>query len=509
MVSLTTVIIIILVLLFLYRTLPPRTTKLFLQPPGQVELSIFSTHPDRVKVVTPVQQSNQDPAKTSQPLDYVGGAPIDLNGNDQTFLFVGTGRGEDDLLLYYDPKQNKMVDIIDQTNLSSKSATYSAVSADIDHNGLTDLVVAREDGVHLYLNHGRGRFERRKLSNASRNSVPVSLAITDYNKDGHADIYVSQYLHPRLQSKEQLSKSRPVQNLLLEGIGRGVFEDVAVRTRTNSPAKQGTRSAGWIDLDQDKLPDLVLVQDDGYLEILQNTRGASGAKYTSGPLFRRKKLKIPTGFGYQMALGSGDYDNDGDVDLYLNSLKKGNKLSQNQIILRNDGDFNFKQIDPKTQEHDLSTGWGAIMEDLNFDGHQDLLNASLTEDTNRDGKPDFFWLNTQGPHRIYLNHLAKKNQNWVGVKLPDDTQFMNATVKVVSINDQTGKTRTQTKQKTTGVGAGSDSSKILKFGLDQDNRILYLAVETIYDGNLWIHPRPKINMIATFRDMRSNNYTAK
>jgi hypothetical protein len=92
--------------------------------------------------------------------------------------------------------------------------------------------------------------------------------------------------------------------------------------------------------------------------------------------------------------------------------------------------------------------------------------------------------------------------------LPDDAQFFNANLRVVSINDQTGKIRTQNKQRIVS-SSSTEKGNIITFDLGQDNRIIHLEVSTIYDGNQWIHPDPKINMIATFRYMQSNNYTAK
>lgn len=336
--------------------------------------------------------------------------PIDLNGTDYYATFIGTGSGQNDKLMINTP--DGWVDIIDQTNLSSLAATYSGAAADFDHTGKTDLVINRADGVTLYLNHGKGRFEKRKLSDLPGDPTS-SVAITDYNKDGHTDMYIS--------------RSNGA-NTLLEGVGRGVFEDVTELTGTAGSVGQGRNSTGaaWIDVDGDKLPDLVIGMDNGGTEIYRNTRGASGGKFTSGPLFYHMK------------------DSEKTLTEQLNSI---------------------------AVEEVVQPGVG----------HPGGYVAGLQDGT------------------------ANLGNNFIGVRLPDNNQFMNATIRVVSVNQETGKIRRQSKQ----LVRTGESLKVLNFDLGNDDRIMHLEVTTIYDGNRWIHPDPKINQVVTFRDMKSNNYTAK
>jgi len=356
---------------------------------------------------------NQNGLVSTAPLTKIikVNVPIDLNGTDYYATFIGTGAGRNDKLMINTP--DGWVDIIDQTNLGSLSATYSAAAADFDHTGKTDLVINRADGATLYLNHGKGRFEPRKLSDLPGDPVS-SIAITDYNKDGHTDMYITRSDGP---------------NTLLEGVGRGVFEDVTALTGTaGSVGQKGRRSTGaaWIDVDGDNLPDLVIGMDNGGTEIYRNTRGASGAKFTSGPLF------------YQMK------DSEKTLTEQLNSI---------------------------AIEQELTPAMG----------------------------------NPRGSVAGLPDGTANLGNNFIGVRLPDNNQFMNATIRVISVNQETGKTRRQSKQ----LVRTGESSKVVNFDLGNDDRVMHLEVTTIYDGNRWIHPDPKINQVATFRDMRSNNYTAK
>lgn len=509
------IILILIVLFYYYQKNNPKEA-------GATILNVHSINKDRVSLVDDIKERGV-PTKI---MDAVTGSPIDLNRTDETAVFIGTGRGHDDMLVVY--RDGKFVDIMDQIRggLSSKAHTYASVSTDINNDGLTDLVVARENGIFLYLNRGRGRFEKSMIRKPERDTIPVSLTVTDYNKDGYADIYVSQKIHPRLVANVKGKARQHKRNVLLEGVGDvGVFEDVTHLTGTKG-TNRDTSSAKWVDLDQDKLPDLVLAQDNGEVEIYKNTRGASGGKFIHGPEFYR--MKVPSGLGHWTSVDSADYDLDGDSDVILgndgskivgsnknkNSQKggsvrsSGDKYTKSQIVLRNDGKFN---LTPKTIDDDENIGYSVVMDDLDFDGAQqavltrDSNGHNVLVDLNVDGIKDVLWLNVAGPARL----LKTKNQNnsWIGVRLPDGTPFYNATVYVVSINDHTGKIRKQTKQN--GNSNDSNQSKVMTYGLGNDNRILHLEVNTIYDGNRWIHPNPKINKIATFRSMLSNNYTAK
>ena len=458
-------------------------------------LTIHGVKKNKIKIINDIKYDGE----SNRVLDNVTGTQIDLNGTDEIAIFIGTGSNRDDALII--EKNGKFIDIIDQTNLSSRIATYASISTDIDHNGLTDLIVAREDGVTLYLNQGRGKFKVSKIMEASRETIPVSLTVTDYNKDGHADIYVSQKVHPKLAQNKEGKHNFKKHNVLLEGLGIGAFEDVTHLTGTEG-TNSDTKSATWVDLDQDKLPDLVLSQDNGEIEVYKNTRGASGGKFIHGPEFIR--MKVPTSTGYWTSVkpndqtGTNIISNTGELIQTgggsNQDLSSGDKMVKTKILLKNSG-INLTE---KTLNQDENIGWLTIMEKLDFDGAWNKIMGDSNNEPVSDNK-NAFWLNISGPTTL----LKNKKSSWIGVRLPDGTPFYNATLYVDSINDNTGKVRKQTRQNSNGSG------KIITFDLGDDTRVLHLEVNTIYDGNRWIHPNPKINKIATFRNMKSNNYTAR
>lgn len=193
--------------------------------------------------------------------------PISLNqpdSKDLNAVFVGTGAGLNDKLMV--EQNGRWVDIIDQTNLGCTLATYSAGVADVNNDGLSDLVVVREDGVTLYLNLGNGQFEKRKISGA--NDSESTVTFSDYNKNGLVDILIT-----------QLNGN----TVFLENVGRGVFQDVSVITRLDQ--NKGASGAKWTDVNHDQIPDLLLYDQNNDAEIYLGNRGGSGGKFATGPMF--------------------------------------------------------------------------------------------------------------------------------------------------------------------------------------------------------------------------------
>ncbi|HZM99075.1 MAG TPA: VCBS repeat-containing protein, partial [Pyrinomonadaceae bacterium] len=79
-----------------------------------------------------------------------------------------------------------------------------------------------------------------------------------------------------------------------------------------------------------------------------------------------------------------DYDNDGDVDIYLvNSLtvdlvkSKGKTKSH---FYRNDGDGKFTEVSEKAGVSDVGWGMGAAVGDYNNDGFEDIYVTCLGPD---------------------------------------------------------------------------------------------------------------------------------
>lgn len=101
--------------------------------------------------------------------------------NNKPLLFIPTEKGKKDMLL--DLSNNKPVDVIDNTNISSLDNTISVLPYE-SNNGYSDLIITRENDVSLYKNNGNGNFKKIPLlsNNNDLTNKPVGIMLTNLNE---------------------------------------------------------------------------------------------------------------------------------------------------------------------------------------------------------------------------------------------------------------------------------------------------------------------------------------
>ncbi len=119
--------------------------------------------------------------------------------------------------------------------------------------------------------------------------------------------------------------------------------------------------AGLVDIDGDGDLDLYLVQAHGDVNrLLRNDGGHFTDMTTSSGVGDA---------GYGMGLAVGDYDNDGDNDLYITNVGPN-------VLLRNNGDSTFSDVSTDAGVGDPGWGAGTVFADLDRDGDLDLYAAN-------------------------------------------------------------------------------------------------------------------------------------
>ena len=79
--------------------------------------------------------------------------------------------------------------------------------------------------------------------------------------------------------------------------------------------------------------------------------------------------ELPDATGYGMGVAAGDYDNDGDIDLYVTNVGPN-------VLLRNDGNAEFENVAAAAGVNEPGWGASAAFLDLDADGHLDLYLAN-------------------------------------------------------------------------------------------------------------------------------------
>jgi len=433
---------------------------------------IASTEDLSVFEEIPVEFHHQWQADT-EPYPFSGATVIDIENDGRPRIFIGGGRGQDDVLLSFE--KNKLVDRIKYTGLSEKDyATYGAAATDLDNDGDIDLLVARENGLYAYKNH-YARFTKYKIKlKLPEDSEIFSIATADYDGDGDADIYLSIFIsNNKLISTAFNDPAQRRQNILLRNDGKWKFTNATQTARAGGD--QRTFVSAFVDLDNDGWQDLVLAHDIGRVGVLRNKGDGSFADEI-----------FLSDYGFWMGIAIGDVDQDGDADLMLTNvgnsipayllkegLQEGQTLNPNWILLRNEGKLKFTDVTADYGLDGYGFAWGAMFEDLDLDGQQDLLvaqnyikwplheykrlpgkvllqrNSSVEKgfyqadslglnnshyaqspmiiDLNRDGRPDVLWLNSNGPARAYLNKSARKG---LTVRFADTVKSQTARVEM-------------------------------------------------------------------------------
>ena len=460
----------------------------------------------------------------SKTIPFTASAVIDIDGDGIEEVFLGGGIDQPDA--FYQFTDGKFVDITAKTGWSKKTPdkTFGSVALDLDADGDTDLLIARQSGVWRYDNTN-GKFSGFKLDlDFDEKSVPLSVAVSDLNRDGLFDMYVTGYIARKYVEGETIFNQvyGGVSSLYLNK-GNNQFENI---TKESGLYYQHNTFQGiFIDVDGDSLEDLVVAHDTGTVKTWKNLGG-----------LKFKDMPNPTSdyFSYPMGIGVTDYNNDGDPDFYFSNvgsttpdaivrgdLRDEQVLNKKWIMFENKGGFKFEDVADKAKLADYEFSWGALFEDFNLDGRDDLVvsenyvgfpthilpawrldgrfmvqNANgefaavgqqagvqnrlygispLTADFNQDGYPDLIHVNLQGPQKVFLSNGG--NANHLKLKLPNTVKSIGAKV-VVTLTDGSRLHNTFI----VGEGLCSDQSHILNFGLGSQQASSFTV--TYLDGDV-------------------------
>ena len=213
---------------------------------------------------------------------------------------------------------------------------------DADNDGDLDLYVVsggsawnKSDTAYqdrLYINtDGNLQLNRKALPPiASSGSCVIA---SDYDKDGDLDLFVGGRFVPGNYP------SAP-QSYLLENES-GFFKDVSAKMGNGNGHLGMVTSALWTDINNDQIPDLIVVGEWMKVTVLINNSGSF--------IDQSNEYNLSNSSGWWNSVSGGDFDNDGDIDYLvgnygLNSIYKP-LIGQPLEIYAKDFDLNGT-IDP-------------------------------------------------------------------------------------------------------------------------------------------------------------------
>lgn len=219
--------------------------------------------------------------------DVVTVIPVDVDADGDLDLVVSTTAG----LKVFSNRGNKTFeDITGRSMLPPATQTVTAMGiVDWDWDSNIDVLIVCADGVGVLENLRHGRMKFRALEGLSALQGATSLAIGDFDGNGSWDLLGA--------------GSKGASVVLTDRTPAGV----ANARNALSITSEAVRSAATGDIDNDSGLDLVLFKDDGVTIYRGDGRGGFKAVEREG----NEWLKSAT------IVKVGDYDRDGDLDLYL------------------------------------------------------------------------------------------------------------------------------------------------------------------------------------------------
>jgi len=199
-------------------------------------------------------------------LSEMGGTAVndlvtfDADQDDDIDILFATTQGP---VLFSNLRQGRFTDVTQEAGLSGLAATAACDVADINHDGLMDIVLEQDGDIVILCNEGAGKFSKSEQSGGlglGTAGISVrSLNLADLNGDGNQDLIVVAEAEPSVQSRL----------LLFFGDSKGGFEN---RTGDviDSPIEGDLCSCIAEDLDQDGDPELLVFDRETGLRIFRN-----------------------------------------------------------------------------------------------------------------------------------------------------------------------------------------------------------------------------------------------
>jgi hypothetical protein len=321
----------------------------------------------------------------------------------------GHQRTRSTLKLYRNNRNGTFSDVTRAAGLDIELYGMGVAVADYNNDGFLDILITCVGQNRLFLNTGKGTF--RDVTKASglagRSAFSTSALWFDYDRDGHLDLFVCNYVnwspeHDVFCSLDGKNKSyctpeayRGETCWLFHNRGDGTFEDV---TAVSGIFDTSSKSLGvaMLDFDQDGWPDLFVANDTQPNKLYRNLRNGKfkDAAVEAGLAFSADG-KARAGMGVDV----GDFENSGRPGIAITNF-------DNEMVglyrSPSAGQFDDVSLAAGVGGPSKTTlGFGCGFADLDLDGRLDLIIANgHIDDTVRNIRGNVGY--AQPPH-LFLN----------------------------------------------------------------------------------------------------------
>ncbi len=285
--------------------------------------------------------------------------------------------------LYRNLGDGRFEDATTKAGVANATGYGSAcTSADYDGDGDADLYVTNFGPSILYRNNGDGTFtDVTEVAGVKNGLYAASAAWADYDLDGRPDLYVANYVDFTMNDQKycgDLAANRRsychpdayggLPDMLFHNEGNGKFREVARAAGIWDPIGK-TLGVVWVDFDRDGDDDLYVANDATPNMFYRND---GNGRFTDITLIAGVCCSEDGRPQSGMGTDAADYDADGFQDLFVTNLSnEPNELYRN---LGGKGPFAIMSYPSGLAEPSLlMTGWGTAFLDYDNDADLDVV----------------------------------------------------------------------------------------------------------------------------------------
>jgi enediyne biosynthesis protein E4 len=277
----------------------------------------------------------------------------------------------------------QFVDVTEKAGVGHIGYGMGVAVGDYDNDGFQDLYVTNFGRNVLYHNNGNGTFtDVTAKGGVDDPRWSTGAAWVDYDRDGRLDLFVANYLDFTVKGNKQCFAStgerdyctpkmyQPVPARLFHNRGDGTFEDVTEAAGIGAALGPGL-GVVCADFNGDGWPDIYVANDGAAAHLWINQRNGTFKErgLLSGAAFNSDGLPQAG-----MGVAAGDFEGNGHEDIF-----KTNLTNEGSNLFVNDGQANFHDA---AAEFGLIlptfpyTGFGTDWFDYDNDGQLDLFIAN-------------------------------------------------------------------------------------------------------------------------------------